>query len=324
MKSSFFVLMVLAVATVGQGQDKRPPAEKTDIVVGGRTLVQRCVLKGSGLSRVVAVGVPGGFNYAFHAQTCAPFTTWSGGFLDMAGETNARGGNGCKALGVQQSFGADPVPLRVGTAEMMPDAIRFQGYRRDATTGEPTFLFEVDGVSVEQKIVSPKPYVVAMNFTFPKRDGRRLFYLLDPTPHLQVALGKGLKWSGPGVIEISPEQSTAHIRIHLKPTDKTFVREVEQLTGAELFQNFCSACHSIDGTKLIGPSFKDLWHREQVVMRGGKEETVAIDANYVRESILKPQAAIVKGYEAVPMADFSAVLTKEQIESLLEYLRELE
>ena len=137
-------------------------------------------------------------------------------------------------------------------------------------------------------------------------------------------MGKGLKWAGPGVIEISPDQSTAHIRIHLKPTDKTFVREVEQLTGAELFQNFCSACHSIDGTKLIGPSFKGLWHREQVVMRGGKQESLAIDEDYVRESILKPQAAIVKGYEAVPMADFSAVLTKEQIESLLGYLRELE
>lgn len=51
---------------------------------------------------------------------------------------------------------------------------------------------------------------------------------------------------------------------------------------------------------------------------------VAIDADYVPESILKPQSAIVKGYEAVPMADFSAVLTKEQVEGLMEYLRELE
>ena len=49
-----------------------------------------------------------------------------------------------------------------------------------------------------------------------------------------------------------------------------------------------------------------------------------MDEAYVRESIMKPQAAIVKGYELVPMADFSAVLTKEQIESLIGYLQELE
>ncbi len=48
------------------------------------------------------------------------------------------------------------------------------------------------------------------------------------------------------------------------------------------------------------------------------------EAPYIRESILKPQAAIVKGYEAVPMADFSAVLTNEQGETLISYLRGLE
>ena len=83
MKCSLIVLMVMAGASVGLGQDKRPPAEKTDIVVRERTLVQRCVLKGSDLSRVVAVGVPGGFNYAYNAQTCAPLTAWMGEFLAL-------------------------------------------------------------------------------------------------------------------------------------------------------------------------------------------------------------------------------------------------
>tara|TARA_R110002049_G_scaffold221337_1_gene392809 strand:+ start:927 stop:1076 length:150 start_codon:yes stop_codon:yes gene_type:complete len=48
-----------------------------------------------------------------------------------------------------------------------------------------------------------------------------------------------------------------------------------------------------------------------------------VDADYIHESILKPQAAIVKGYEAVPMADYSGVLTKEQVESLIGNLQEL-
>lgn len=48
--------------------------------------------------------------------------------------------------------------------------------------------------------------------------------------------------------------------------------------------------------------------------------TVVIDAAYLRESILKPQAAIVKGYKALPMADFSKVLTPLQIDALVDFL----
>lgn len=58
--------------------------------------------------------------------------------------------------------------------------------------------------------------------------------------------------------------------------------------------------------------------------RNGKTETLTVDETYVRESITKPKAAIVKGYELVPMAVFFAILTKDKIESLIEYLRELE
>jgi hypothetical protein len=45
------------------------------------------------------------------------------------------------------------------------------------------------------------------------------------------------------------------ITIRLKSTSQTFVREEEHLAEADIFQSFCSACPSIDSTKLIGPSF---------------------------------------------------------------------
>lgn len=298
-------------------------AGNTDIVVHDTTLVQRCVLNGTGSTRMIAVGQPGGFNYAFDALNCTPVSTWTGGFLDFGGETNGRGGSGCRALGVQQSFGAKPAPLRVGKPDVMPSSIRFHGYRRDSKSGEPTFLFEVDGVAVEQKLNSPKPMMITMEFTFPSKHEQSLYYLLDPGANLHVNLGNGLKWSAPGVIEIPAGQSEASFEIYLKPTDKAFVREVEHLTGADLYRNYCSACHSLDGSKLIGPSFKGLWGKDETVARNGVISTVKVDADYVRESILKPQAAIVKGYETVPMADFSAVLTKDQLETLINYLRDL-
>lgn len=294
-----------------------------DIVVRNTTRVQRCVLKGASSSRIIAVGHPGGFNYAFDALNCAPVSTWAGGFLDFGGETKGRGGNASKALGVQQSFGVDTVPLRVGKPDAMPSSVRFQGYRRDGGSGEPTFLFEVDGVAVEQSLHSTNPLAVTMAFAFPGKRDQSVFYLIDPGAHLHIHLGKGLKWSRPGIIEIPAGLSEAAFEIHLKPSQTTFVREAERLTGADLYRNFCSACHSIDGAKLIGPTFKGLWGREGTVARNGVASTIKVDADYVRESIVKPQAAVVAGYEAVPMADYSAVLTKEQLESLITYLRDL-
>lgn len=307
---------LLAVAVSAQ--------EGTDLVVGDTTLVQRCVLKGQKSTRMIAVGQPGGFNYAFDAVNCAPVVAWSGGFLDFSGETRARGGNGVRALGAPQALGADPVPLRIGDPDALPASLRFRGYRRDGKTGAPTFLFETDGVPVEQQLDSPAPGVVSLVLHFPRTGAARKFYRIDPTPHRQFSLGAGLRWSGPGVIEIPAEQTHARMTFRPSVPDATFVREAEPMSGADLFHSFCSACHSTDGTKLIGPTLQGLWGRKEVVMRGGVSETITVDEGYVRESILRPQAAIVPGYEAVPMADYSSVLTHEQVRSLLGFLRELQ
>jgi len=49
-----------------------------------------------------------------------------------------------------------------------------------------------------------------------------------------------------------------------------------------------------------------------------------IDEHYLRESIMEPQAAVVTGFDLVPMADFSSMLTEIQLERLVGYLRTLE
>jgi cytochrome c oxidase subunit 2 len=67
-----------------------------------------------------------------------------------------------------------------------------------------------------------------------------------------------------------------------------------------------------------------LWGREEEVTQNGKPGILTVDDAYVRQSILEPQAAIVQGYEQVPMANFSGMLTKEQIERLMAYLKTLE
>jgi cytochrome c oxidase subunit 2 len=97
-----------------------------------------------------------------------------------------------------------------------------------------------------------------------------------------------------------------------KPEDKT----VEQW-GKMLFeQNNCNTCHSRDGTKSPGPGFKGVFGRMESMQSG---ETMHVDDNYLRESIQKPQAKIVKDYTQVQMPQFS--LSDRQIDALIAYLK---
>ena len=86
-----------------------------------------------------------------------------------------------------------------------------------------------------------------------------------------------------------------------------------------MFENQNRACHSNDGTKLIGPTFKNLLGRSQEITRQGSPNTITVDTNYIRESINNPQAAIVKGYENVPMPSFVTILIEQDMEKLIEY-----
>lgn len=75
----------------------------------------------------------------------------------------------------------------------------------------------------------------------------------------------------------------------------------------------CSTCHSLDGTRGTGPSWKGIWGQS----RGAG---MIVDENYVRTSILQPQAYIVPGYQPV-MPVFQGVLKERQIDGLIAFIK---
>jgi len=81
----------------------------------------------------------------------------------------------------------------------------------------------------------------------------------------------------------------------------------------------CASCHSIDGSKRVGPSFQALYGSEHGLTTG---ETIKVDENYVRESILEPKAKIVAGYSPV-MPSYKGQLSDDDIDSLIAYLKSL-
>jgi cytochrome c oxidase subunit 2 len=73
----------------------------------------------------------------------------------------------------------------------------------------------------------------------------------------------------------------------------------------------CASCHSVDGTKIVGPSWKDMCDGQETLADGS---TVTVDEAYIIESILKPNAKIVQGFPAGVMpAQFIDPISKKPI-----------
>ncbi len=90
--------------------------------------------------------------------------------------------------------------------------------------------------------------------------------------------------------------------------------------GEKLYKDkACFTCHSIDGSTLVGPTFKGIFGRTEKMTDGSE---VLSDENYIRESILEPQAKIVQGFQPI-MPTYQGVLKDEEIDALIAYFKTL-
>jgi cytochrome c oxidase subunit 2 len=88
--------------------------------------------------------------------------------------------------------------------------------------------------------------------------------------------------------------------------------------GRKLFQSRgCQQCHSMDGSAKTGPTLLGIFGRQEEMADGS---TVIADENYIRESILEPNARVVAGYEPV-MPTYQGRLKDEEIMAIIEYLK---
>lgn len=90
--------------------------------------------------------------------------------------------------------------------------------------------------------------------------------------------------------------------------------------GARLYTSkACVTCHRIDGKRLTGPPLNGLFGRTEVLSSGGE---VVVDENYLRRSILEPQADIVAGYDPV-MPTYQGLLKDRELDALIAYIKSL-
>jgi len=90
----------------------------------------------------------------------------------------------------------------------------------------------------------------------------------------------------------------------------------------------CVACHSVTDTAMsnVGPKWKGLFgSKRDYVTEAGKKGSATVDAAYLRESILEPNAkrhaSFLKSEFAMP--SFAGVLSDAQVDSLVLYIKTL-
>jgi len=77
----------------------------------------------------------------------------------------------------------------------------------------------------------------------------------------------------------------------------------------------CLACHSVDGNKGVGPSWQGLYGKTETL---ADDTSVKVDEGYIKDSVLHPNAKIVKGYAAVMPA---LAPSDEELNALIAFIK---
>lgn len=117
-----------------------------------------------------------------------------------------------------------------------------------------------------------------------------------------------------GYVKVVSEEEYARWSAGLGPDDETPVQ-----AGTRLFAELgCVACHRTDGGAL-GAHLEGIIGKEVTFLDG---TSLVRDDDYLRESILNPQAKIVAGYAPI-MPTFQGSVNDEQLGHLIAYIKSL-
>ncbi len=90
--------------------------------------------------------------------------------------------------------------------------------------------------------------------------------------------------------------------------------------GAKLARRSgCATCHSLDGSRRPGPTWKGLYGQKRALANG--QEVVADEA-YLRRAIANPDAEIAQGFPKGMMPkDFARKLSEEKLHPIIELIK---
>ena len=85
--------------------------------------------------------------------------------------------------------------------------------------------------------------------------------------------------------------------------------------------NGCLTCHSLDGSKIVGPTFKGLYGSKRVVITDQGEKQVEAFDDYIKRSITDPNVEVVKGFNKGLMQSYKDIFKGEDLDKIVDYFR---
>ncbi len=121
-----------------------------------------------------------------------------------------------------------------------------------------------------------------------------------------------------GIVVLSPQEYKQTLVVWSDPYDGGNMPPVE-IGKIAAVKRACVTCHSIDGSKNTGPSWKNWFGNEHPYTDGSSH---LADENWLRDNILYSQKHIVQGYPS-SMPTYAGVLKDVEINGLIEYMKTL-
>ena len=82
----------------------------------------------------------------------------------------------------------------------------------------------------------------------------------------------------------------------------------------------CIACHSSDGSDLVGPTWAGLAGSERTFEDGS---TAVADSAYIKKSIVDPEAQVVAGFNPLMPTVYTDLLSDSEIDAVVAYIESL-
>lgn len=120
-----------------------------------------------------------------------------------------------------------------------------------------------------------------------------------------------------GLVVLSREEYAQKLEEWLNPySEGMSPREIGEIAYKK---RACNTCHTIDGQKNTGPTWKNWYGYEHLYADGQKR---MVDENHLRENILYSQKTLVAGYPS-SMPVYAGVLKDIEVNGLIEYIKSL-
>ncbi len=160
-----------------------------------------------------------------------------------------------------------------------------------------------------------------MRRLFTSSQGRRAVALVAPLVTLWVVLAACGEASSTSAPTATPEP-TATTVAEPTATEAADAPAGDAEAGRLIADgNGCLACHSIDGSDGVGPTWLGLFGSEEQLSDGSR---VTVDADFIRRSVADPDAQVTEGFDAGLMPKtFADTLSDKDVDAIIAFMQGL-